>query len=283
MRRVLPALLLALAGAASAAPQRVQVPSLDAPSGTAVALPAIWFPLAGDAAPAPALLLLHGCAGLYDGRGQPGERVREMAAQLNALGIHALATDSFTPRGEREICTQRVGQRHITMLERRRDVLGALQWLAAQPGVDASRIGVLGWSNGGSAVLAASNRRHAEVHQAAAQPALAIAFYPGCESELLRGYAPTGPLLMLLGELDDWTPAAPCKALALAAGAGVQWDAYEGAYHGFDGTAPVRLRRDVPGGANPGEGVHVGAEPAARAAAAARLAQFLRLHWKLAS
>jgi dienelactone hydrolase len=277
--------VLALAGAAAAAPPSLQVPSLDAPAGAALALPAVWFPVASNAAPAPALLLLHGCGGLFDRRGQVSARVREMAAQLNALGIHALATDSFTPRGDREICTQRVGQRRVTMLERRCDALGALQWLAAQPGVDGTRIGVLGWSNGGSTVLAATNRRHAEVRQAPVTPSLAVAFYPGCESELLRGYTPTAPLLMLLGELDDWTPAAPCKALALAAATehAVQWEAFEGAYHGFDGTDPVRLRHDVPGGVHPGEGVHVGAEPAARAAAAARLAQFLRLHWRLAS
>jgi dienelactone hydrolase len=280
---VLLALGLFAGGAAWAAePQRLELPSLD----SAVSLPGYWFPATGVASPAPAVVLLHGCGGLLDSRGQVGTRVREMAAQLNALGIHALATDSFTPRNERENCTQRVGQRRITMVERRRDALGALKWLAAQPGVDGARLGVLGWSNGGSTVLAASNLRHAEVTQAPVRPSLAVAFYPGCESELLRGYTPAAPLLMLLGELDDWTPAAPCKALATAAvaasGLAVQWEAYEGAYHGFDGTTPVRLRRDVPGGTHPGEGVHVGADAAARAAAATRLAQFLRTSWKLA-
>jgi dienelactone hydrolase len=98
---------------------------------------------------------------------------------------------------------------------------------------------------------------------------------------LRRGYAPTAPLLMLLGEADDWTPAAPCKALAAAAGPAVQWEAYAGAYHGFDGTAPVRLRRDVPNGAQPGQGVHVGADPVARSAAEQRLASFLRQQWSL--
>ena len=80
--------------------------------------------------------------------------------------------------------------------------------------------------------------------------------------------------------------AAPCKALAQAtqgapASPTVQWESYAGAYHGFDGTAPVRLRRDVPGGVYPGLGVHVGAEPVARAAAALRLEQFLQDMWSL--
>ena len=283
---VLVCTLAACATAAfSAEPQEVALPSLDKPGGTEVVLRGMWFAAPVSApAQAPALVLMHGCGGMFDARGRLAERYTALAARLNALGIHALATDSFTPRGEREICTQRAGQRRITMTQRRRDALGALQWLAQQPAVDAARIGLLGWSNGGSTVLAATNTRNAEVAAAPTRPSLAVAFYPGCESELKAGYAASAPLLMLIGEADDWTPAAPCHALAAAAAGqapGVQLEAYEGAYHGFDGTAAVRLRRDVPGGTHPGQGVHVGADPAARAASAIRLEQFLRETWGL--
>jgi len=274
----------ALAGLACAAapPVKVQVPSLDAPAGHAVVLPGHWFAAEASAA-APAMVLMHGCGGEFDGRGRLSVRYTELAARLNALGIHVLVTDSFTPRGEKELCTQVVGERRLTQVQRRRDALGALQWLAAQPGVDGQRLGLLGWSNGGSTVLAALNRRHPEVATASVKPSLAVAFYPGCESELRRGFEPTAPLLMLLGERDDWTLAAPCKALAerTRAGPTPQWESYADAYHGFDGTAPLRLRRDVPGGANPGQGVHVGGESAARAAAALRLEQFLKDTWSL--
>lgn len=262
-------------------PVPVRVPSLDAPAGTPVVLPGHWFP-ASQPGRAPAMLLLHGCSGVRDRRGLPAERYRQMAAHLNALGIHALATDSLTPRGERELCTQALGSRRVTQLQRRRDALGALQWLSAQPGVDATRLGVLGWSNGGSTVLAATNRRHREVAAAAVLPSLAVAFYPGCDAELQRGYEPVAPLLLLLlGEADDWTPPAPCLALAAAVPDRVQAVAYPGAVHGFDGSGPVRLRRDVPGGVHPGQGVHVGADAAARAAALLRLDQHLRSHWAL--
>ena len=270
-------------GLAAAAPQAVQVPSLDAPAGTAVVLPAHWFAAPATGESRPALLLMHGCSGVRDGQGSLAERYTELAGRLNALGVHALVTDSFAPRGEGSICTQAAGLRRVTQLHRRRDALGALKWLAAQPGVDPRRLGLLGWSNGGSSVLAALNRRHPEVAAAPVQPSLAVAFYPGCQSEAQRGFEPTAPLLMLLGELDDWTPAAPCKALAQAAtrGPAVQWESYAGAYHGFDGTAPVRLWKAVPNGVNPGQGVHLGAEPTARAAAARRLEQFNKTEWNL--
>ncbi len=292
-RSVIGLLLLAAAACTAAAPSAVSVPSLAAlgRDGTVVVLPGYWFAAAsrvgaGGAleSPAPAMVLLHGCGGVWDNRGRLGTRYSDLAATLNGLGIHVLVTDSLTPRGEKELCTQRTGQRRITQLERRRDALGALAWLAQQPGVDARRLGLLGWSNGGSTVLAATNMRHPEVRAAAVQPSLAVGYYPGCESELQRGYEASAPLLMLLGEADDWTPAAPCKAMAAAAnraGPVPQWQAYEGAHHGFDGTAPVRHRTDVPNGVRPGAGVHVGGQPEARAASQVRLVQFLTETWKL--
>jgi dienelactone hydrolase len=300
--RLIGALLLAAAalpaGAQRIAPQAesqtvplaVRVPS----TSDAVDLPGTWFaaPRPPGAPRAPALVLLHGCSGLADSRGRLAARYTELAGALNALGIHALAVDSLTPRGERELCTQRIGSRRVTQRERRRDALAALAWLAERDEVDPARIGLLGWSNGGSTVLAATNLNHAEVAAARRRPSLAVAFYPGCEAERARGYRPSAPLLMLLGEADDWTPAAPCKALAAAVTAPAaadtaeaprpQWEAYAGAYHGFDGAGAVRHRRDVPGGARPGAGVHVGGNPAAREAARERLVDFLRRHWKLA-
>lgn len=268
--------------AAQAEPVDVQLPSLDAPGGTPVVLKGHWFAAPGTAA-APAMVLMHGCGGAYDRRGRLGERYTGLAARLNAMGVHVLVTDSFGPRHEKEICTQRTGQRRIDQSHRRRDALGALQWLAARPDVDARRLGLLGWSNGGSTVLAALNLRHREVAVATVRPSLAVAFYPGCEAELQRGFEPSAALLMQLGEADDWTPAGPCKALAAAVRQGPipLWDAYAGAHHGFDGTARLRHRKDVPNGVQPGQGVHVGAHPVARAAAAVRVDSFIRETWRL--
>ncbi len=280
-RCLIAALLLAAVLPGASAQQAVRVPSLDAPQGTALQLPALWFPV-DAAARAPALVLLHGCGGMFDRQGRLSARLRGYAERLNALGVAVLIPDSLTPRGETELCTQANAGRQLKQPQRRRDALGALQWLAAQPGVDRGRLGMLGWSNGGSTVLASSNRRQAEVAAAPVPASLAIAFYPGCEAELERGFEASAPLLLLVGAADDWTPAAACQALAAkAGGAPVQIEVYAGAHHGFDGTAPVRHRRDVPNGANPGQGVHVGGNAAARDASLARLDRFLTEHWAL--
>lgn len=275
------------ASAAMPAAEPVTLASLDAPGGAPVPLPAHWFrsaAAASTAPAAPAMVLLHGCGGPGAPGGAPDARARALAERLLAAGVHVLVLDSFTPRGEREICTQRVGTRRVTQLQRRRDALGALAWLAAQPGVDAARLGLLGWSNGGSTVLAASNLRHPEVAAAPVRPALAVAFYPGCEAERDRGYVPAAPLLLQLGADDDWTDPAPCQALAAAVPAGaapVAIDLYPGAVHGFDGPGPVRHRADVPGGVRPGQGVRVGGDPSAREASRRRVEHFIRTTWSL--
>jgi dienelactone hydrolase len=276
MPRRLAALWCAMGvSAALAAPVLVEVPSLDRAQGAPVVLSGHWFPVEG-AERRPAVVLLHGCGGLLDGKGRLGARQIEYAALLNAEGWHALALDSLTSRGVKELCTMKAGQRPVTQAHRRLDALGALQWLAAQQGVDATRLVLLGWSNGGSTVLAATNRTHRAVGGAGVKPRAAVAFYPGCEAELARGYASVSPTLLLVGASDDWTLAQPCVALAATAGSGARAVVYDGAHHGFDGTAPLRHRADVPGGAKPGQGVTVGGQPAAREASRREMLAFLR-------
>jgi dienelactone hydrolase len=54
-----------------------------------------------------------------------------------------------------------------------------------------------------------------------------------------------------------------------------QIESYAGAYHGFDSTAPPRVRKDVPGGVHPGQGVTVGGNPQALKRSRERLLRFL--------
>jgi dienelactone hydrolase len=223
--------------------------------------------------------MFHGCGGAYDKTGALARRMREYAELFNGLGMHVLVVDSLTARYEKELCTQRNGTRRVTQANRRLDALGAIAYLGDRADVDAKRIGMIGWSNGGSTVLSATNLHHRDVAAATVKPAFAIAFYPGCESELKRGYSPSVPLLMLVGQIDDWTPSAPCVALAKSASEmRPEIVVYAGAWHGFDSDAPVRLRKDVPNGVNPGKGVHVGGNPAAWRASRDRVVRFLAEH-----
>lgn len=260
------------------------------PDGATIELKAFWFeaarPAEATTAQLPAVALFHGCGGPYNNKGELSERMREYALLLNTEGYHALIVDSLTARGEKELCTQKIGKRRVTQAHRMRDALAALQWLAQRPEVDAARMALLGWSHGASAVLAATNLQLEAVKLSAHKPRAAVAFYPGCEAELRRGYQPSANLLMMVGELDDWTSPEPCKKLQAQPRSDSQQlgelnvtidiEVMPDAYHGFDSTQPVRVRREVPNGVKPGQGVHVGGNPAARKRAHERLRAYLK-------
>ncbi|HTH12516.1 MAG TPA: dienelactone hydrolase family protein, partial [Acidovorax sp.] len=234
---------------------------------------------AEDAERRPAVLALHGCGGLYARGGGLAARYRETADRLHAAGYAVLMPDSFGSRGLRDICQTRYRDRSVDVAQRVQDARAALAWLAAQPQVDAQRIGVLGWSNGATTALNLLEQRR--THPEPGEPGIAGAavFYPGC-GPLARRHAvlEAAPLLMLLGALDDWTPVQPCVDFARSlqargGGSDVTVQVYEDSYHGFDGTAPVRLRADVPNGTSP-QGVHQGGNPQARAKSLAALDAF---------
>lgn len=271
---------LAVPAAAQTGLHRLQVPGPDGLELDA------WLARPEAAGPVPTVILLHGCGGLYGGGAGRTLAARHagMAERLLAEGYAVLLPDSLTPRGERELCTQAIGQRAVTQRERRLDVLAARAWVAGQAWADPARVAVLGWSHGGSAVLAATDASHPAVRAAAAPRFVAaIAFYPGCSGYAERGWRPgAARTALFLGADDDWTPPAPCQALAAATG--IEVHTYAGAVHGFDAPgSPRRTRRDVPNGTRPGAGVQVGSNPAARAAAYARVSALLREAFEPAS
>jgi len=272
------ALLLCAAGLAQAQ-EKVQFPSLDKWQGNApLTIDGYWFKPAGKEKSA-AIAMFHGCAGGLDKKGQIGARFREMAELLNGMGYGVLLIDSFNPRGTREICTTRPNQREIHEEQRWMDAFGAIDYLNSRPDVLPGKIAAIGFSHGGTNAL--------EVMNASLPPKLAgkpgfvasVAMYPGCGDTVRASpeFKAYGPLLIMAGELDDWTPAEYCIRLAKrSAGRGepVELVVYPGAYHGFDMTSPVKVRTDVTHGRNGGAGVHVGGQPEARADAYKRIREF---------
>jgi dienelactone hydrolase len=275
-------LLLPLAGSGSfaLAQEKVRFPSLDADltQGAPTQIEGLLYRPEGNA-PAPAIVLAHGCGGLYGRGGVPTPRHHEWAWRLQGLGYVVLHIDSFTPRGLREICTR--SDRTISASrERARDAYGALVYLQALPFVQPDRVGLLGWSNGGSTTLYAvdavfrgrpANLRH--------DFSAAVAFYPACGAAFRRKVVWTTsiPLLILIGEADDWTPARPCLDLverAKAMNAPVDIQVYPGAYHDFDApNTPLRVRHNV---ATTASGTAtVGTDPAGRTDAIERAPAFL--------
>jgi dienelactone hydrolase len=80
-------------------------------------------------------------------------------------------------------------------------------------------------------------------------------------------YKPIAPLVILIGEKDDWTPAAPCQQLAAAAeraGYPVTIKVYPGAHHSFDSPNPIRyVATRINPSAPSGRGATTGGDPRA--------------------
>jgi dienelactone hydrolase len=227
--------------------------------------------------PFPALVMLHGCTGLRTRTGAIQRKIRFWAEHLRDLGYVSLLVDSFTSRGIDEVCTGR----HMLspVRDRADDARGALRYLQGRPEVRPERIGLLGWSNGAAATLSVLFDEGSVARDFRA----AVAFYPNCTRKYPGGpeFRPYAPLYVLVGALDDWTPAAPCMALverARAAGAPIAIKVYPGAHHAFDApSTPIRYRPEVKNHSKQDgdSGATVGTDPAARADAITEVTGFL--------
>ena len=251
MRAVTAAFLLTGCAAAALAPGMVAIPAPGIQLQAAYAQPP-------GAATAPAIVALHGCGGPFPARDTQWTNL------LVAAGHPVLLPNSFASRGLGSQC------RFPSPLvspnrERRADTVAAVQWLTAQPGTPAGGAVVIGWSNGGSTVLAAAT-------PGVMPPGLVrgfVAFYPGCSRYArLEGWTPSAPMLIVMGEDDDWTPAAPCRQLAEQHPGRIKLVLYPGAYHDFDApNQPVTIRSGLASTAGAAGNAHVGTNPAAREAA----------------
>jgi dienelactone hydrolase len=181
----------------------------------------------GGPGPFSAVVLLHGCGGFHSS-------MISWADRLSRFGYAALAIDSFGPRGIDEDCGG-------IFPHQAADGYAALRYLTQKPFVRASRVAVVGFSQGGGAVLAALEKgpmeqRYPEKFRAG------IAFYPPCQ---FASGITTGPTLVLIGAADDWTPASACEAMAAGRtelGAprtpgdrsSIELVIYPGVHHSFD-------------------------------------------------
>ncbi len=269
MRCLLPFLaILALLAASPtrAAPSDMMQPehvTLPGPEG--VTLKAKLFLPAGPRITS-AIVALHGCGGPFPARDA------QWAEKLAAMGHAVLLPDSFGSRNLGPQCRERARLATARGL-RRQDAIAAARWLAERPGTPAGGIVLMGWSDGGSTVIATAGNPHD------IPPGLFrgfVAFYPGCRAAAADAtWKPQAPLLILHGESDDWTPIAPCRALAERDPGQITLLAYPGAYHDFDLAHPVRVLRMVPTSQNPDGTVHVGGNEAGRADALARVPEFI--------
>jgi len=174
--------------------------------------------------PFPAIVMLHGGSGI-DGIGK--NTYEKWAQRFADWGYVSLMVDSFGPRGKSTIIHSPT---EVDPNERAQDAHDAKTYLIGLPFVKKDQVSVIGWSHGGWSVLRAIDDDIHTVNRG--DPfKCAIAFYPYCDVEL--GIF-NSPLLVLIGELDDWCPAEMCQLPTVKPKNDVVLKVYPQAHHVFD-------------------------------------------------
>jgi dienelactone hydrolase len=198
-------------------------------------VPATLFMPEGARGKVPAMVIVHGIGGAFDVNGR--KRVYwEYAEDLAKNGVAAVVVDTHGARGLGK--TSQEGSAAVSVHTFVADAFAVADLLRSHPGIDARRIGIMGFSKGGSTALLAEDERFVRALSRNGQAfRLHIPIYPGCQvyPESVR---PTGaPVLMLLGSNDIATGIKGCFEIEQKlkrAGVPVRTIVYEGAYHGWD-------------------------------------------------
>ena len=196
---------------------------VDDPATKAIA--GALFKPAG-AGPFPAIVYMSGCYGLNS----PSELALERSVidHLLAKGVATLIVDPFTPRNEPEGVCANLNEKTFAQYATRggNDAVAALKAVKAMPDIDPNRVFLQGYSFGAISSLFATDTKTPGAHDT--KVAGLIAYYPYCYDNVEF----SAPTIVLIGEKDDWTPAALCQA-AKGKPNLEEVDVYPGAFHGF--------------------------------------------------
>jgi dienelactone hydrolase len=216
----------------------------------------------------PAVVMMHGCGGMWSNRdpkamnsnGTPNlqNHIEKWGWKLASEGIVALAVDSYTRRKpsptvpdsdwQNQCNGETYGGAVDPYTTRVLDARAAWNYLAGDSRINAARIGMLGWSQGGQAVMveSAETSRTNNTPRTTATPfSVSVVFYPGCGSDLGFGspsssyWRPSHDFRMNLAELDPLR--ANCETRDSIADSltsvTVLRITYDDANHGFDSTS----------------------------------------------
>ena len=187
--------------------------------------------------PFPVVILLHPCGGLDE---VALTTLQGHSRELLSSGFATLILDSYGSRNLTggKMCSNRLYRSDIRYGIRRDDAFNAIAALQRHANISKENIFLLGLSDGGSAAVLSAKGGTVDHFRAVAS------YYPDC-GKLLGGvgYVYKSPIIVFVGEKDDWTPPAECiksKSPGVVTGAEFEVISYPNAYHGFDQPRPMR-------------------------------------------
>ena len=146
--------------------------------------------------------------------------------------------DSMKSRGVSKACNAKERE-SVGNKDRLEDIIETAKWVEKQPW-HKGKIGVVGYSMGALAALNLASdggefypytdKIDQDIYVTKYVSAV-IAFYPSCKMGHKDAKVPS---LILIGELDTWTPVRLCDQLAAVGNKNITLIRYPGAYHSFD-------------------------------------------------
>jgi dienelactone hydrolase len=244
-----------------AMPERVQFGSADRKT-TLVGY--VFKPSIQPGGRVSAVVMMHGRAGPYSSLAKGvydattlSQRHQFWGRLWAAQGYIAVLVDDFGPRGYPQGFGRFTYESRPAELDevsiRPLDAYGALAYLRSRRDVVPDRIGLQGWSNGGSATLASMAPDAPGLGGLTSDAGFraALAFYPACglrDHFATIGYRSYAPLRIFVGTADEEISPRVCRDLLAHAGGDVQIHFYKGATHDFDD--PGRSRQSIPANAD---------------------------------
>jgi dienelactone hydrolase len=250
--------LHALGAVAAEPPERVTFASADHKT-TLVGY--LYKPEAAQGTRVPAVVMMHGRAGPYSSRANGVYDATTLSKRHQAwgriwadAGYLAVMVDGFGPRGYPEgfprfsYAARPEEVNEVTV--RPLDAYGALAYLRSRTDVAPERIGLIGWSNGGSAGLVTLSVDPPGMDHPNPRTGFraALIFYPACALKGQfepEGYLPYAPVHVFHGTADQETSASRCATLVERSrnlGGEIAVTLYPGATHGFDDPSRKRQR-----------------------------------------
>ena len=170
--------------------------------------------------PYPVVIDMHGCSGIV------ASRKRLWIERMRSWGYALIKVDSFSPRGDGNICDDTL---KISPFERLADIESILSYILTSNEFDHDNIFLMGMSHGGTTALLIHHYPRPLFRRLSG----VIAFYPYCYNRLPSLLSDT---LILIGGRDDWTPADYCEQMVVTEANNYNLDivVYPDAYHSFD-------------------------------------------------
>jgi dienelactone hydrolase len=221
------------------------------------------FTTEGGAAKKPAIVMVHGRSGAYSSLADGVYNADSLSSRHKMWGrmwarhgYVAIMVDDFGPLGYPKGFGRFTYDSRPAELDevtiRPLHAYGALKYLKTRSDVDGKRIGLMGWSNGGSLTLAAmADDKPAGIKEVGFKAG--VSYYPGCglKNRFERtGYRPYNPVLLMIGTGDVEVSPTSCErlvSLSRSKKGDIQIVLYKGAEHSFD--TPTKSRQSIPANA----------------------------------